>query len=243
MPYMKRKTPYNGPMRRSYVKKSKYTKQATKVVSKAEVRKQLLGLAETKRFVANNLAVAMSAGTFKSANLCFWIPTSSNDSGKIGDEIYVTGFEFVLSVDTIRNSGVGTTWVDNDITFNWWLLKYDDDISDGIVGPTGTLTFPDFRLAGAVSNCIPDKNRCTVIASGTSRVIKAPIHSVAGNVDDQNLSIHEYVPINQKFVYKSTSSGYGKFNNFFLVYGYNQSGSAGNGITNNLSYVTYFKDM
>lgn len=241
---MKRKTPYNGPMRRSYVKKSKYTKQPTKVVSKAEVRKQLLGLAETKRFVANNLAVSMSSGTYKSANLCYWIPTSSNDSGKIGDEIYITGFEFVLNVDTTRVGGVGTTWVDNDVTFNWWLLKYDDDISDGVVGPTGTLTFPDFRLAGAsIANCIPDKNKCTVVASGTPRVMKAPIHTVAGNVDDQNLCIREYVPINQKFVYKSTTSGYGKFNNFFLVYGYTQGGALGNGVLNNVSYVTYFKDM
>lgn len=248
-------TPSSGRKRRRTKSQNvnvKKMKSLTKPGTKS-IKRQLLGLMENKRFVASvsfpAVASSMSGDTFYGSNLLYWIQTGSSDSQKIGDEIFLNKLTLTLKVNLIRN----TTRNGANVWFG--VVKSNREISAGSLGFSYTSTSMDYRLSGTnstVSNPILDYNECSLIAFTTGKIEQANNTTGTLTSGTGTFSSNNFTPLDLrldidmkdiKYTYKSGNVGYGKFYNYYVVWGVAEGGSGTASLYDgSLSALVQFKD-
>jgi len=210
--------------------------------SVAMVRKVVLGLSETKNFVASNLTppTSFSVGTPYYTNIAYWIGSGSSDAQRIGDSIYITNVEIAATFRATNNT------VSDQISWIIMVVETDQEAHDGITGPSMSASLlSDYRWAGTYSNPIINTNVYTVKHMSKGLITPAPERATINPGQAGFVCRSVKVPINRKFQYKSTSSGYEKYKNLFIVVATETAaGGTGTGVAScDLSYVTHFKDI
>jgi len=211
--------------------------------SRKDIKKEILKLAETKRF-SNNVTTwsgQLIANQYHAYNPLYWIGIGTNENQRIGDEIYIESIDLAASIKITRQVIVPTAPNPNEGTWVYCaFVRSNDEYKDGTFGPvTVPFAFSDMRYnsAGNYVNPVIDTNQFTVLWS--KRFLVNPTN-FAG-MDDERL-IRKKIKIGQKFKYKTTASGYGKFSNFYIVFAC-ASPSDNNNLQINPAYVVNFKDM
>ncbi|AYP28705.1 MAG: coat protein [Ninurtavirus cruti] len=229
---------------RKKAKKQTWTVTPKSTPSMVSVRKAILGMSETKRY-STNLQVGatnMFTNTIYWGNLLWWIQTGSSESQRIGDSIHITGIS--VRVNILRSYIYQAA-----MTYRVMILESDQETHDGTVspGPMAAGLLSDYRYGGygTTSNPVIDTNFYTVKAnkSGIINGGQGPISGAATQGSDMQM-LDFYCPINRKFQYKSTASGYEKAKNLYVSFACDSSvggtipiGSA------DVTYCVHFKDM
>lgn len=210
--------------------------------TRKDIQKELMKIAETKRFTnaATGFSSQQIANSYVAYNLLYWIPSGSNESSKIGDEIFLESFDLNIMVNIDRSTNAARP--NPNEPYHVWVgvVRANEEVKDGTIGASVTpVTFGDIRYGatGSYTNPVIDGNKYTVL---WSEVMRFPPATLTNNNDSKQL--RRKVKVNQKFKYKDTSAGYGKFFNYYLVFA-NNSPSANQGAIYNPSYVVNFKDM
>lgn len=207
-----------------------------------DIRKEILKLAETKRF-SNNVTTfssSLPANQYHAYNMLYWIPSGAGESQRLGDEIFIDSFDLGVTVGCDRSTNVVRPQPNQPLLVYCAVVKSNEEIKDGTIGPSTTpVSFPDMRYNGSGSYATPvvDTNRFTVLWSTKINFGSAPLP----NVDEQK-QIRKRLKVNQKFKFQTTSSGYGKFSNYYLVFACSSPASNQN-LALNPNYVVNFKDM
>lgn len=227
-------------------------------VTKSAVRKTLLGMAETKRFVGSDgfsTTGVTGVGSYWGYNPLYWMQQGSTDSQRIGDEIYFDKLRLRCIFGTNRgvlDPATPATWGALD-PINVWVgvVKSIYQNHDGLIGPASNnpIVFPDLRHSGvgSVTNPAIDSNKVNVIWSKhiTLRPNVTAVWAAAGNVsnvDNQLYELDEDIKIARQFKYNADATGYAKDYNYYIVWGYSNSLNKNN-CTFKLSYEVLFKDM
>lgn len=227
----------------------KKTKQQASVTA-AQVRRTVLGLAEMKNFTAN-LLVPTSAGVPISAafstrywcNPCYWIPLGTNNSSRVGDQIFIESIDVAA---VIRCSPQGTDAP--QVRYAIYVLESDQEFQDGTTGPTlNALGLASFVRVGTNTNCVIDDNVYKLKHEQRGQILPTnfPKGIVVGATQNTFTETKFRVPIKRKFQYKSSSSGYEKFKNLYIciVAESANGGFATDVLSMALSYVVNFKDI
>lgn len=209
--------------RPQYKRRKQYNPSSKKPVSRTQIRRTLLGLAETKRFaITTSYSSLFGTGTFVGYNPLYWIQTGSTDVQRVGDEIYFQSLDLRMSFSTSR-----TTYAVNanagDPLIIWLAVVKSANVvnHDGTLGPASSgFIFPDLRHggAGSVSNPEVDTNVLTVLWQ-KKYVMKCNVASTV-RPDDQILDINERVMINKQCKFNASAGGYLKDYNYYVVWAY-----------------------
>lgn len=227
----------------------KKTKKQTGVTA-AQVRRTVLGLAEMKNFTAN-LLVPTSAGVAISpafstrywCNPCYWIPLGTNNSSRVGDQIYIDSIDVAATIRCIPQT------VDApQVRYAIYVLESDQEFQDGTTGPTlNALGLASFIRVGTNTTCVIDDNVYKLKHEQRGALVPPnfPKGIVVGSQQNTFTETKFHVPIKRKFQYKSSSSGYEKFKNLYIciVAESANGGFATDVLSMALSYVVNFKDI
>jgi len=218
----------------------KRQKTAPKKTSAVQVRKAILGLAESKRFVASGIngAGVLNTNTIYWLNPLYWIQSGSSDSQRIGDQIWIDRIEVAV---TLRSAAAA----DDMLGYFISVLETDQENHDGTLspGPVSGSLLNDYRInssAGFVSNPIIDTNFYTVKKYISDYM---PVKPTTTGIETFQ-TIRFSCPIGKKFQYKSTTSGYEKFKNIYITLACDSAaGGTVAAYTTDISYVVVFKDF
>lgn len=211
--------------------------------TRKDIKKEILKMAETKRFsnALGSYSGQLNANQYYAYNPLYWIGIGTNENQRIGDEIYIDSIDIAASVKITRQVIVGTAPNPEEGTWVYCaFVRANDEFKDGTLGPNATpFAFSDMRYSSSGNYCNPiiDTNQFTVLWS--KRMLVNPTNFAQN--DDVRI-IRKKIKIGQKFKYKTTTSGYGKFSNYYLVFACN-SASNNNNMQINPAYVVNFKDM
>jgi len=238
-------------MKRRGSVKGKAVKKAkpTKTLTRTDVRKTLLGLAETKRFaVQSGVGTARLVNNYHAYNPLYWIQTGSTDAQRQGDEIYIEKIRLRMNFITARLPLTTASISADPINISVWIIKSTLKEKDGTLGPNSdAFIFPDIRnsgVGGLTNPCI-DINKFTAIWGKTYKIncnVADTTLGTAGQPQNQIVDVDEDVTINKTFKYSSTSSGFSEFGNYYIVWSYANPYSQNN-LAVRLGYQVDFKDM
>jgi len=207
MPAMRTKVQKQGPKKRKVVESGRM-----------QIRKALLGLAETKVYRAANSRDLIS-GLQYWLNPLYWITNGTGDTQRIGDEIFITDIKLNLGIYGSNATSGSVLYPDCDRTYSVMLVKATEEYHQGTIGDSGldTLGLPDIRYGaiGNPGNPIVD-NRVFSVVWRKQGVLPQKNYASTGTF--RNTATSHTIKINQKFQFRSQTNGYGKTTNFYIYF-------------------------
>lgn len=214
-----------GTSRKSYA-----TKKKQPLALSTQVKKIITKMSETKLFTPGFTSYAnLTPNIFQAWNLLYWIQTGTSNNQKLGDEIFIKAIDIGITIRKPANASTSSVDYSGGGSLCVMLIKSQYQNYDGTLGPAPAgFSFPDFRAggSGSVANPIVDPAKVTVLyrkdialqpSYQAPAIYAAPVH---GNTFSYEININHTVNVNRKFQYTTTTSGYEKSMNMYLVVGH-----------------------
>lgn len=199
------------------------TPTSQKKISNVVARKMLSMIEAKDRYFAQNFTGASSLPQFY--NPLFFMSNGTGDSSRIGQKIFIKGFEWRLGV-SFANPNVA------DMSIRLTLVKSKASNPTGAIfegftagtsgtsGLTGGTEVPIYNSNTVrYDTAIVDREVCYVIMDKTYIITSQSTASVPHCV------FKGYIPLNEEFVFSSNLDSYGKYTNYYYCLTYIQGGT------------------
>lgn len=220
---------------RRVARKNKRRAKRTKTVARSTVRKQLLGMAETK-----TRYMQLSGGSLDNTpyyeNLNYWISQGVGDMQRIGDKIYVKSITFKFNL--LDNPAIVS---DGPIHMKIWLIESPNKEHAGILAPTFSAWGGPSILKLGNNYTQADMNTEMYSFIKTKKVTFAE-NNLSGTQRWKQVSMTHRV--NGNWRYDGDNSGYRKNKQLYMFYAVQNSGAGiGNLLNVTCEVKISFKDL